>query len=173
MKINLNGGGEASPEDIAALEKIIGVPLDNEFLEFVKTHDGAEPDDNCFVINAEEGEDGIRSFIAVKDIPAEMEHMELRPGAYPVAYDSFGNYLVIDGGKSGAVYFWDHEEEEKLIKIASGFGNLLNKLKPDDISEKSIPHKVISVWHNPDADKILAKYSIKPRDNEPKKPSEK
>lgn len=161
MKITMNAGGEATQEDITALENKIGMPLAPSFHRFVKIHDGAEPAPHGFLISEEEGEDEIRAFIATRDIPATMERMDLPKGTYPVAYDSLGNYLIIDQSKGDAVFFWDHEIEDNLIKVANSFDEFLDMLKPDASDEDVDPSRLLSDWKSPDFDLQFAKYLIK------------
>jgi hypothetical protein len=69
-----------------------------------------------------------------------------------------GNYVLIDEGKSGAVYFWDHETGD-ATKLALTFGDFLNLLEPFDIKTIELkPSQVKKAWIDPKFLKNLRKH---------------
>jgi hypothetical protein len=157
MKIKLTEGRAASQEAIAALEAELGCWLSDSFKAFVQTYDGAKPETNFFKIG-DKNESGVRRFIPVDEIRDERAHIEYFPQkkAYPVAEDGLGNYVFIDEGKDGAVFFWDHYPSEESIQLATNFAAFLGLLDPFDIkSIKLKPGQVKRVWLDPEFLKCL------------------
>jgi len=157
--VQISGGGSASERDISSLEEFVGCSLSLEFKEFIIRHDGAKPPDNIFK-TGDRNEAGLDEFIPVKLIIAECKKIEDLPkGTYPFAWAEGGNYLFIDEGRQGAVFFWDHELPEQSYKVANDFAAFLELLQPFDPSSVELaPGQVRSAWINPD---FLAKFSKK------------
>ena len=106
MKIKLENGQPASEEAIEALETTLGFRLSESFRVFLREHDGAKPEDNKFSVG-NYNESSVNRFIPVSKILEKRDAIDELPAkAYPIAYDSFGNYIFIDEGKNGAVFFW-------------------------------------------------------------------
>ena len=150
MKVGLKGGGIASERDIAALEKLIDQPLDHSFRKFIAGNDGAIPDSNAFPVNGISNFGGVNEFTPVKEIIGEREYFEtIGEHAYPVAISAGGNYVVLNQGHGGAIFFWDHELDEFSI-IASSFDEFLDMLEPfDESSVELAPGQVRSMWIDP------------------------
>lgn len=150
MKVKLTKGRPALPSDIERLQREIGATLPNSFLEFVRQHDGAEPEINIFKIGSA-NESGVSGFIPVRNITGERANIDaLPPTAFPIAWAEGGNYLVIDAA-SGAVYFWDHEQPTPLVRMAPDFAAFIEKLEPFDPSSIRLkPGQVKSAWIDPD-----------------------
>ena len=72
--------------------------------------------------------------------------------AYPIAWASCGNYVLLDEGKGEQVYFWDHElPDENIIKLANNFDEFLSTLEPFDINSIELkPGQVKKVWIDPE-----------------------
>jgi len=150
VKIGLKNGRPSSEEEILALEAALGLKLSDSFRAFLQTHNGAVPENNTFEIS--DGNDsGVRKFIPVGEILRERAYLEnISPKAYPVAFDSCGNYVVIDEDKGGSVFFWDHELEE-FLELAADFGAFLDLLAPLDIKSIKLKHgQVKKAWIDPE-----------------------
>ena len=158
MKIKLIRGRVASHVDIMALQKAIGRQLSTNVLEFLAKYDGAEPEANIFKFG-KTNEGGVSGFIPVKKIVEEMQYIDNLPtGSYPIACDECGNYIIVNEAASGAVFFWDHEIRDDMIKIADSFGAFLDILEPFDASSiKLKPGQVMKAWIDPDFLKGLQK----------------
>jgi SMI1-KNR4 cell-wall len=152
MRVRLAQGKPASAESIAAIEVETGLPLSKSFRTFLENHDGAEPDDNIFKVD-EKNNSGVRRFIPADEVLWYRKSIEGFPEirtAYPVAYDSFGNYVFIDEGNGGAVYFWDHEVLDHAAELAPSFDAFLDLLQPFDPSTIELrPGQVKRVWIDP------------------------
>jgi len=152
MKIALKGGRSAAESDISALEAVIGKPLDGQFRVFVETYDGAHPEENSFTVDDVAHMGGVNEFIAVKDIVRKRGYIDdIAPGAYPVAVSAGGNYVILDQDRHGAIFFWDHEIEGGLSKLADSFDAFLDMIAPLDASAiQPTSGKVIRAWIDPD-----------------------
>jgi SMI1 / KNR4 family (SUKH-1) len=105
MKIELKKGKLASDEPILALQAALGCQISDSFRSFLRGNDGAEPETNIFKIT-EKNESGVNQFIPVSEILKERGRIEDIPRtAYPIAWAEGGNYVFVDEGKNGAVFF--------------------------------------------------------------------
>lgn len=152
MMVGLKGGRQATASDIATLESAIGQPLNPQFRHFVASHDGAEPEANSFPVNGVAHMGEVGEFIAVGKILSERAYINgIAPQSYPVASSAGGNYILLDQAQSGEIFFWDHEVEGGITKIADSFDAFLVMLEPFDSSKVKIaPGQVKSAWIDPD-----------------------
>jgi hypothetical protein len=152
MTVGLKGGRQATESDIAALESAIGQPLDSQFRHFADSLDGAEPEANSFPVNGVAHMGEVSEFIAVGKILSERAYINgIASQAYPVASSAGGNYVLLDQAQSGGIFFWDHEVEGGVTKVADTFNDFLAMLEPFDISNVKIePGRVKSAWIDPD-----------------------
>jgi hypothetical protein len=158
MKIKLNKGRPVPQEELKQLESELGFPLSEPFRIFVSRNDGAEPETNIFKVN-QETDGGVNRFIPVRDIAKERRNIENLPSkAYPIAWAEGGNYVFVDDGNSGKVFFWDHEEPEIPTKVADNFDAFLSILEPFDAKSIELkPGQVKRAWIDPDLLKKLKK----------------
>ena len=104
MNVKLKNGKPASEESILTLESALGFRLSGSFVNFIREHNGAEPEDNIFRI-CDDNDGGVNQFIAVQEILIERAQIENLPvNAYPVAWAEGGNYVFIDEDQDGAVF---------------------------------------------------------------------
>lgn len=152
MKVKLTKGLAAAQNDLTALQQELGEALPSEFIEFVARYDGAEPETNIFKIGATTNESGINGFIPVKEIAREMPRIENLPArSFPVAWAEGGNYVFINLAAGGAVFFWDHERPDNIVRLANSFRPFLELLEPFDVgSIKLKPGQVKKAWIDPD-----------------------
>jgi hypothetical protein len=158
MKIKLKDRTSASEEALRKLELELGFRLSESFKKFARQNDGAEPEINIFKVN-DKTDGGVNRFIPISEICNERQWIEnLPPKGYPVAWAEGGNYVFIDEGKGGEVYFWDHELPEEITKIGETFEVFLSTLEPFDVkSIKLKPGQVKRVWVDPEFLKSLKK----------------
>jgi hypothetical protein len=156
MKIKFKRGRTALDADIRCFEIELGFGVSDSFKAFVAEFDGCEPETNIFKIS-EDNDSGVNRFIPIKEIGKERKNIENLPiWAYPVAWAEGGNYVYIDQGENGAVFFWDHEDPENVFKLAENFESFLSVLKPFDASSIELkPRQVKSSWIDPDFLKSL------------------
>ena len=158
MVIKLSNGKPSSEAAIRKLEARLGYDLSAPVRAFIRENNGAEPEANKFRID-EKNQSAVRKFIPVEEISEECLGIENLPSkAYPIAWDSFGNYVLVDEGRDGKIYFWDHEQPDRLAEIAHDFGRFLYMLEPFDANSIQLkPGQVKSVWIDPDFMKSLKK----------------
>ena len=151
MTVKLADGSAASPASIKALETDLGFQISDSFREFISTQDGASPETNIFRVS-EKNQSGVNEFIPAASIAAERTYLENLPQkAYPVAWAEGGNYVFIDEGRNGEVFYWDHEVPEEISRLADNFAAFLALLKPFDIKSIKIkPGQVKRVWVDPE-----------------------
>lgn len=152
MKISLKDGKSASKKDVEKLEAALGCPISESFRRFVGENDGSKPQSNRFPVGKDNGA-GVDRFIPVSEILAERQYIDDIPNqAYPIAWASCGNYVLLDDGHGGQVYFWDHElPDENIIKLANNFDEFLSMLEPFDINSIELkPGQVKKVWIDPE-----------------------
>lgn len=152
MKVGLKGGRQAAESDISALEALIGQPLDCQFRKFVKTNNGAAPVANSFPVDGVADVGGVNEFIAVEDIISERRYIEdIAPRAYPIASSEGGNYVILDQDQGGAIFFWDHEFEGGISRVADSFDLFLDLIEPfDTTSIDPALGQVKRAWIDPD-----------------------
>jgi hypothetical protein len=150
MKIRIEKGRPASAEAIHSIERLLGTTLSEDYRTFLLSHDGGEPESNCFDVGATGGS-GIRWFTPAADIPLQRTYIDHIPEkAYPIAEDDCGNFILIDEAKNGAVFFWDHETSD-LTLVAADFTAFLESLEPFDTESVRLkPGQVKHVWVDPD-----------------------
>jgi hypothetical protein len=149
MSVKLKGGEPASSEDIDALEAHLGRPIPAPFRRFVLKNDGAKPEENVFTANRNVG---VNRFIPVREIWGERRFLEdrLLPHAFPVAWDDCGNFVVIDQGENGAVYFWDHELHDPLTRLTDNWDLFLEGLEPFDPDSVEVPPGTVGIVIDPE-----------------------
>ena len=68
-----------------------------------------------------------------------------------MAWAEGGNYVLVDEGRKGTVWFWDHEIPDAPTELAPNFGAFLNLLEPFDIATIQLkPGQVKKVWIDPE-----------------------
>lgn len=144
--------GPADPARVAALEASLGVPLPDDYRQFLLAHNGGRPKPAKFVFARRTGpytDSLVDWFLALYD--GEHSNLEtvrgwlrgrIPPGLLPIAIDPFGNFVLLGlagaaGGAAGKVYFWDHEEEpaqqpdwSNIDLVADSFDAFLAGLTP-------------------------------------------
>lgn len=154
MKVALNSGSQASPEELVALENLLQAPLPTDYARFLELHDGAKPTPNTFTYS-DNRSNGVTRFIPAREIPAECAKIDGLPkSAIPIADLHGGNYLILD--MTGAVWHWDHELEDSLEAVAGRFGDLLESLRPFDPASVQVdPTECVVSYSHPDLEKFL------------------
>jgi hypothetical protein len=105
MTIQLKNWKPASEETIVAIEGVLECPLSESVRKFLTIHDGAKPESNTCKVT-EECSFSVRRFIPTAEILLHRKYIDGLPQkAYPVAEDDCGNFVIVDEGRNGAVYF--------------------------------------------------------------------
>lgn len=150
ITVKLRGYSKAAREDIQALENTFRYKLPKEYINFLLSYDGAEPDTNIFSVESNNN-CGINRFIPCKDIIQESIYIDhVSQDMIPIAWAECGNYLIISL-ITGKIFFWDHEIPDKQIELAPSIFAFLEQLEPFDINSVELKEwQVESVWIDPD-----------------------
>lgn len=124
-----------------------GHPIPDSYRAFLGQQDGGDPvrDRFAFQQDGRELHDRVRVFFGVDDSPygtllqKVKAYLDRIPrGTLPIANDSLGNLLLLDGrdGADGPVWFWDHDlepdrddpEDVNLSFVASDLRSFLEQL---------------------------------------------
>lgn len=154
--IEISGGRRLSEEEVREVEQDLEVSLPGDYREFVVNHDGLRPQLNIFRVSGA-NESGVNEFIPLRRIPKECTFIEnLGDGRIPIAWAEGGNYVCLDISTVGGVFFWDHEEPERDMKLADSFSRFIELLEPFDPNSVELrPGQVKSAWIDPDFLKSL------------------
>jgi cell wall assembly regulator SMI1 len=138
-----------SATELDQLEQKLSIRLPKEFKDFILKHNGGKPKPSVFHFKHVAGsysDSCVDWFLAIYD--GEYDNFESYFETYkidqtripaelvPIAHDPGGNLvcIAVDGPQVGAVYFWDHENEEESASynnvhiIADSFVEFLNSL---------------------------------------------
>ena len=151
-------GPPLTDQDIAAMERELGVSLPSDYVAFLRKHNGGRPKPIMFPIydevyneepaaGASSYKKGVLSFfvgISKDDYNdllnfAKLSEDRVPPEVLPIGRDVFGNLicLAVAGPNRGKVYWWFHEEEadegepptyNNIYFVADSFTELLNSL---------------------------------------------
>jgi cell wall assembly regulator SMI1 len=138
-----------SASELEAIEKKLGIHLPDQYRSFLLVHNGGRPTPSIFRYRNEAGpytDSEVDWFLAIQskdynDFETyydryKIHRIRMPTELVPIADDPGGNVIciVVDGPKLGAVYFWDHEEEQDLPSyknvhlIANSFDEFMNLL---------------------------------------------
>lgn len=148
MAIDIPKMAPPSADALRELESWIGCELPPTYVEFVREHDGAEPQENSLVTR--DNEVGVSRFIPVNEAAALAQEIDCFPaGVIPLGEDGCGNYFYVEG-RSGRVSFWDHEVEGHDEFVATDVSAFVTKLTAFDATRvKLAPGQVKRVWVDP------------------------
>jgi len=143
MPFSLKNTAQASPEEIAELERRIGMSLPDDYKAFLAENNGGKCTSGGVFRDAVTREkiSRINVMLGLRedpnyDIEKKLSIMESRvpPQLLPIAYDSGGNYLLLDtaDGRRGTIYFLSLESADpddppsldSLAVVASSFTEL-------------------------------------------------
>ena len=83
----------------------------------------------------------LKGFYGLGDVQLSLEDIELskwiQRNIFPIACDSFGNYIVIGLRKDviGKIYFWEHDNGTKLEFLTEDLRDFIGKCKSEKINE--------------------------------------
>jgi hypothetical protein len=126
----------------------IGTRIPPSYKAFLAEQDGGKPVRNAFSFRQHDRDqdDLVRLFFGIAESPngdlvseADVARDRLPADVLPIATDSFGNLVVLDGreGRDGPVLFWDHEfqsdppSEDDLFWVAPDLETFLTGLSED------------------------------------------
>jgi hypothetical protein len=149
VSVRIPKTSQPSDEDLRNLSIAVGHDLPQTYVDFVRVHDGAEPESNS--VRLRQNESGVRRFISAREASSVLSDVDGFPSAVvPLAEDGCGNFFYVDP-KSGGVHFWDHELDGPDELVAADLNGFLEKLAQFDAAQfKLAPGQVRSAWVNPD-----------------------
>ncbi|MCM1500378.1 MAG: SMI1/KNR4 family protein [Clostridium sp.] len=121
------------------IERKYEIKLPAQYRKFLCRYNGGYTPKTKF--NAGKISSDIRFFWGVGEVKFSFDNIELgewlERDVFPVACDSFGNYIVIGLNKdnAGKIYFCDHEKGNKAEYIAGSLKDFLRCCKSEKISE--------------------------------------
>ncbi len=134
MKIVKQGG--TTWQDVEDFERSYRVEFPSDYKEFLAKYNGGETLDTEFHIKRIEAD--VKHFFGIGDVKYSVHNEDLpewlEQGVFPIAEDSFGNYIVMDiKDEPGAVSFADHEEGFALTRLTASFKDFIKRCHTEDI----------------------------------------
>ena len=134
-------GGEGTAARVAEMEARYGVRLPPEYRAFLCKYNGGFTPKTRFKIGVAASD--LRGFFGGGTAKLNFESINLdgwmARGLFPIACDSFGNYVAISLREEsyGMIYFYDHETVSKLSLICESFSDFLRCCRSDRISDSA------------------------------------
>lgn len=129
---------EDSGARVAEMEAKYGVRLPAEYRAFLCKYNGGFTPKTRFEIGGAASD--LRGFFGGGSAKLNFGNINLEGWIegklFPVACDSFGNYVAISLREEsyGKIYFYDHETENKIRLICDSFSSFLSHCRSDRIS---------------------------------------
>jgi hypothetical protein len=133
-----------TPSQLALIERLLGVPLPEDYVAFLHYSNGGHPAlDTFYVSRAGDREPWMidhflrvtADSLATEDTSEVVwQYLALQPHPprefLPIAEDAFGDILFLDLTREGAgrVLFWVRDEDWPLFEVAGSFGALIDGL---------------------------------------------
>ena len=139
MLIARFGGGETAK--IAELENKHHITLPEEYRKFLRKYNGGFTPKTKFKKGKTASD--LKGFYGLGGVKLSFDALDLEEwvdrSVWPVACDSFGNFVVIglDQERRGKVYFWDHERGGALTPLGTGLSQFIKLCKSEQISENA------------------------------------
>lgn len=128
-------------EKVANIESKYKITLPLQYKKFLYKYNGGYTPKTKLKVGKVSTD--VRSFFGVGDVKVSIDDIDLQKwieiGVFPIATDSFGNYIVLNikGNEFANIYFCDHEKNSKKEFIASDIKELFDVCKSEKISETS------------------------------------
>lgn len=145
IELNLNEGGEfvrrmaPSNEEINNFEKLLGVKLPEDYLEFLRFSNGGHPELDSFLPENADADNrwAINRFYSLgagyepEDLKFVYDNWKsiLGERCFPIAADGGGNQLYLDMANGGCVGICIHDQGFKRRLAAESFSEFIDKLE--------------------------------------------
>lgn len=132
-------GAEDSVARVAEMEARYGMRLPPEYRAFLCKYNGGFTPKTSFRVGKAASD--LRGFFGGGSAKLNFGNLHLDGWVagklFPIACDSFGNYIAIGLGEEsyGKIYFYDHETEDKIGLICDSFHTFLGHCRSDRISD--------------------------------------
>ena len=141
-------------EKILLIENELKITLPPQYRNFLARYNGGETPKTQFKIGRENSD--IRAFLGIGDVPYKFpvdDEMKewIAKGVFPIAVDSFGNYIAIglENDKKGIIYFCDHEKGYKCKKLSDSLCDFISHCKSQKIGKvRSIEEREQQIIEN-------------------------
>lgn len=152
-------------KEVELFEEKHGIIIPKQYRQFLLKYNGGETPETTFKIGKESS--NISAFLGLGDAEYNFQNvMELtsllKRHFLPIAYDLWGNYIVINLNKikNGEINFCDHENAFKAVFLAKDlktFIKLVTSKKMDKYYTMSVEEREKIMIANGNADKITEK----------------
>ena len=128
-------------EQIIDIERQYQIILPVQYRNFLKKYNGGYTPKTKF--KAGKFSSDLRGFLGIGDVKLSMDNVKLgdflEKNIFPIAYDSFGNYIVIgvSNDNAGKIFFCDNENGNKAEYITENLKKFIECCKSEKISEAS------------------------------------
>jgi len=128
-------------EKIINIERQYGIKLPTQYKAFLRKYNGGYTPKTKF--NVRKTSSDLRGFFGLGDVKLSLDHIEVEEWVdkklFPVACDSFGNYIVIglSNDDVGRIYFSDHEKGKNVEYMADSLKQFFECCKSEEISAAS------------------------------------
>ncbi len=147
-ELNVNDGGKPvdrgppSKEAIEAYEREFGVSLPLDYVWFLSQVNGGHPEKDSFVPTGSSpdnrwGVDNFYHLTGSGESTASLQRVtrnwreQLGADCIPIGSDGGGNQIFLDMAREAAVFLCIHDENFKIVKVASSFSEFLDLLEDD------------------------------------------
>lgn len=124
---------------VTDMEEKYGIIFPSQYKDFLCKYNGGYTPKTTF--KAGKISSDIRGFYGVGEVGLSLDEIApeewLDKNVFPIACDSFGNYIVIGlrNDSSGKIYFCDHEKGYEIAFVAKDLIKFIKCCKSDKISE--------------------------------------
>lgn len=128
-------------EKVINLERRYKITLPTQYKNFLYKYNGGYTPKTKFKIGKISSD--LRGFYGIGDVKMSLDSVELgkwlEKNIFPIACDSFGNYIIIglNNDDAGKIYFCDHEKGNKTEYISNNLRDFIECCKSEKISEAS------------------------------------
>ena len=150
MTVEFSGGSARTAAEIDAHAQALDLRLPADYRRFIMRQDGATPGDNQYDVSICDL-CAVSRFIPIAEVAEQSAVVQNLPAtAIPIAWAAGGNFVYLDTGEPGGVYFRDHEEPQVEYRLSATFEKFLERLEPYTPDDDELEPDVESVWINPD-----------------------
>lgn len=127
-------------EKVIGIERRYEITLPIQYKKFLYKYNGGYTPKTKFKVGKISSD--LRGFFGIGDVGLSLNSVELgewlEKNVFPIACDSFGNYIVISlGNDEGMIYFCDHEKGNKAEYITGNLKDLFLICKSEKINDAS------------------------------------
>ena len=128
-------------EKIIDIERQYEIILPTEYKNFLHKYNGGYTPKTKFKVGKISSD--LRGFFGIGDVKLSLDDVALgdclEKNIFPIACDSFGNYIMIglSNDDAGKIYFCDHEKGNKAEYITENLKKFIECCKSEMISEAS------------------------------------